>query len=66
MAAPATVRVRLPLSRRIADTIRRLVGLPAEPGPIRLAPRMIAIADAIADRAVERVAPKQAIGSESE
>jgi hypothetical protein len=66
MAAPATVRVRLPLSRWIADTIRPLVGLPAEPGPTRLAPRMIAIADVIADRAVERVAPKQATGSENE
>ena len=66
MAAPATVRVRLPLNRWIAVMIRLLVGLPAEPAPTRLAPRMIEIADVIADRAVERVAPKKAIGSESE
>jgi hypothetical protein len=66
MATPATARVRLPLNRWIADMIRLLVGLPAEPGPIRLAPCMIEIADVIVDRAVERVALKQAIGPESE
>jgi hypothetical protein len=60
------VRVRLPLSRWIADTIRLLVGLPADPGPTRPAPRMIAIADVIADRAVERLALEKAIGPESE
>jgi hypothetical protein len=52
MAAPAPTRVCLPLSKWIADTTRLPVGLPAEPGPIRLAPRTIEIADVIADRAV--------------
>jgi hypothetical protein len=52
MVAPATIRARLPSSRWIADTIRPLAGLPAEPGPIRLAPRMIEIADVTGDRAV--------------
>ena len=51
MVALATSRARLP-SKWIADTIRLLAGRPAEPGPIRLAPRMIEIADVIGDRAV--------------
>jgi hypothetical protein len=52
MVAPAGSRVRPPSSRRIADTIRPPAGLLAAPDPIRLAPRMIEIADVIGDRAV--------------
>jgi hypothetical protein len=50
MVAPATSHARPP--SWIADTIRLLAGLPAGPGPIRLAPRMIEIAGVIGDRAV--------------
>jgi hypothetical protein len=52
MAAPATSRVRPPSSKWIADTIRPLAALPAGPGSIRLAPRMIEIAGVTGDRAV--------------
>jgi phage terminase large subunit GpA-like protein len=45
----------LPLSRWIENTVRLPVGLSAEPGPIRLAPYMREIADAIGDPKVERV-----------
>jgi hypothetical protein len=52
MVAPATIPVRPRSSRWIGDTIRLLLGRPAGPGPIRLAARMIEIADVIGDRAV--------------
>jgi hypothetical protein len=52
MAAPATMRARPPPSRWIADTIPLPAALPAGPGRIRLASRMIAIAAVIGDWAV--------------
>lgn len=45
----------VPLSRWIEDTVRLPAGLTAEPGPIKLAPYMREVADAIGDPAVERV-----------
>jgi phage terminase large subunit GpA-like protein len=45
----------IPLSRWIERVVRLPVGLSAEPGPIKLAPYMVEIADAIGDPAVERI-----------
>jgi len=44
-----------PLSRWIESVVRLPVGLSTEPGPIKLAPYMREIADAISDPRVERV-----------
>jgi phage terminase large subunit GpA-like protein len=46
---------KVPLAKWIEQTIRLPIGLSAEPGPIKLAPYMRAIADAIGDPKVERV-----------
>jgi phage terminase large subunit GpA-like protein len=51
----AKQRKPVPLSGWIEQTVRLPVGLSAEPGPIKLAPYMVEIADAIADPQVETV-----------
>jgi phage terminase large subunit GpA-like protein len=48
-------RCRQPLSTWIEDVVRLPVGLAAEPGPIKLTPFMVEIADSIADPRVERI-----------
>ena len=48
------------LSLWIEDTVRLPVGLSAEPGPIKLAPYMREIADAIGDPRVERITLQKA------
>ncbi len=44
-----------PLSDWLEDVLRLPVGLSADPGPIKLAPYMRDIADAITDPRIERV-----------
>jgi phage terminase large subunit GpA-like protein len=51
----AKQRKPISLSHWIEQTVRLPVGLTAEPGPIKLAPYMVEVADAIADPQVETV-----------